>query len=62
MRIKVIYTVPALRELREMTIEYNNRKKAESHYWKLVRGAHFFPPEAGSGIKFLEDKLEPSPW
>ena len=64
MRIKIVYTVPALKELREVSIEYNDRRRAEADYWKLVRGAEFYPPDSKNGIVFPNKNLgsRADPW
>lgn len=41
-RIFVRYTIPALKEFREASIDVRDRKKAEQIFWGLVRGADFY--------------------
>lgn len=60
-RVTVNYTVPALKEFRESYAEFTNKKEAEKFYWALVRGADFFPADAGN-IKFVTQPAVAEPW
>lgn len=63
MRIRIRYTVPELKELRESTIRFTSRRLAESAYWKLIRGANFYLSDAETGIRFDRNTVEqPIPW
>jgi len=60
-RVYVSYTVPALKEFRESYVDFRSKKKAESFYWDLIRGADFYPPQADER-RFVNQPLEPSRW
>ncbi len=60
-RVYVNYTVPELREFREVWVEFAKKKEAERYYFDLVRGADFFMPEAKLR-SFQEKPAQPTPW
>lgn len=60
-RVRVMYTVPALKEFREAHAIYKTRKEAESYYWHLVRGGEF-ATGGEAKIWFIPPKAEPNPW
>ena len=60
-RVHVNYTVPALREFREVYVEFKKRKEAETFYWDAVRGADLFLAEP-SQRRCVNQPLEPRPW
>lgn len=60
-RVTVNYTVPALKEFRESYVEFTSKKEAEKFYWAMVRGADFFPADAGK-FKFIRQPAVAEPW
>lgn len=60
-RVSAVYTVPELREARESHALFRSKKKAEAYYWKLVRGADFYPGDAESA-KFNNRIPQPEAW
>jgi len=60
-RVRVVYTVPELKEFREAFVEFTSKKKAEAYYWALLRGADFYHPNP-EGIEFVTQPIEPQPW
>ena len=60
-RVTVNYTVPELKEFRESYVLFNKKKEAEGFYWKLVRGADFYP-EDPKLVRFVPPKSQPTPW
>ncbi len=60
-RIRIQYTLPELKEFREVDFETTNFKKANAFYWKVLRGGEFNlgDPEA---IEFPEPPTKPEPW
>lgn len=60
-RVTVNYTVPALKEFRESYVDFKDKKEAEKFYWALVRGADFFPADAGK-FKFVTQPPAGEPW
>jgi len=60
-RVRATYTVPELLEKREMHADFRNKKAAEELYWKLVKGADFFPGEPEK-TKFIQPRMSPDPW
>ncbi|HYX39619.1 MAG TPA: hypothetical protein VE954_41505 [Oligoflexus sp.] len=60
-RITVNYTDAELKEFRESYVLFNKKKEAESFYWKLVRGADFYP-EDPKLVRFIPPKTKPTPW
>jgi len=60
-RVTVNYTVPELKEFRESYVLFNRKKEAESFYWKLVRGADFYPDDPKL-VRFIPPKTKPTPW
>jgi len=60
-RVYVNYTVPELKEFREVYIEFSNKKAAETYYWDLIRGADFYLPDPKT-IRFTNKAMEPEPW
>lgn len=60
-RVFVNYTVPELKEVREAYVEFRQKKAAESFYWDLIRGAHFYPSDPGIR-RFEAPPLDPTPW
>lgn len=60
-RVYLYYTVPALKEFREASIDFSNRKKAEKFYFDVLNGADFYVDDQGQA-EFVNDALEPSPW
>lgn len=60
-RVTVHYTVPELKEFRESYVLFKQKKVAEAFYWKLVRGADFYPDDPKL-IRFVPPKVKPTPW
>jgi len=60
-RVYVNYTVPEMREFREVWVEFAKKKEAERYYFDLARGADFFMPEAKLR-SFQKKPGEPTPW
>ncbi len=60
-RVHVNYTVPELREFREVYVDFNQKKEAERFYWDLVRGADFYLPNP-KRRRFVNRPPEPDPW
>lgn len=60
-RVRVNYTVPALKEFREAHAIYKSKKEAEAYYWHLVRGGEF-ATGGEAKIWFIPPKNEPNPW
>ena len=60
-RVRTLYTIPELKEKREMRAEFRVKKEAEDYYWKLVRGGDFSKGDPGS-VKFLSPPLKADPW
>ncbi len=60
-RVKIQYTLPELKEFREVEYETTSYKKANAFYWKVVRGAEF---EIGSPdqVRFINPTKTPDPW
>ena len=61
-RVYLYYTVPALKEFREAAVEFSSRKKAESFYFEVLRGADFFIDENSATTQFVNEPLAPKPW
>lgn len=60
-RVNLYYTVPALREFREASIEFGDRKQAEKFYFDVIRGADFYINAQGD-VEFNNGQLTPNPW
>ncbi len=60
-RVRVMYTVPALKEFREAHAIYKSKKEAEAYYWHLVRGGEF-ATGGDAKIWFLPAKEKANPW
>jgi hypothetical protein len=60
-RVYVNYTVPELKEYREVQVNFTSKKAAESYYWNLIRGADFYLPDSET-IRFSNQVMEPEPW
>lgn len=60
-RVTVSYTVPALREFREVYTDFKTRPEAEKFYWSMVRGGDFSLSDP-SKITFAAPPLQPRPW
>lgn len=60
-KVVVNYTVPEIKEFRESYVIFSNKRKAESFYWALVRGADFYPSQPYV-LGFTKPKLNPDPW
>ncbi|MCX6130274.1 MAG: hypothetical protein NTX25_14575 [Proteobacteria bacterium] len=60
-RVTVNYTIPELKEFREAYVLFTKKKEAEQFYWKLVRGADFYPDNPLL-VRFMPTKLQPTPW
>ncbi len=60
-RVTVNYTVPELKEFRESYVIFSKKKEAEAFYWKLVRGADFYPDDPKL-VRFIPPKTKPTPW
>ena len=60
-RVVVNYTVPALKEFRESYVDFTEKRAAEKFYWSLIRGADFYPANAGK-TRFNNNPAEPDPW
>lgn len=60
-RVYVTYTIPALKEAREVYVDFLNQKKAEQFYWKVVRGGDFHLPDPHT-VHFHPVPRGPDPW
>jgi hypothetical protein len=60
-RVYLYYTVPAIKEYREATVEFVSRKKAEKFYYDVLRGADFYIDDKGK-TEFVNAPLAPKPW
>jgi hypothetical protein len=60
-RVYVNYTVPALKEFREVTVEFDKKNNAEKYYFDLVRGADFYIPDANQRL-FINQSQIVDPW
>jgi hypothetical protein len=60
-RVTVDYTVPELKEFRESYVIFNRKKEAQAFYWKLIRGADFYPDDPKL-VRFIPPKTKPTPW
>jgi hypothetical protein len=60
-RVNLYYTVPSLREFREASIEFGERKQAEKFYFDVIRGADFYVNAQGD-VEFNNGQLTPNPW
>ena len=60
-RVNLYYTVPALREFREASIRFQNRRQAEKFYFDVVQGGDFYINSEGE-VDFINSNLKPSPW
>lgn len=60
-RVIVHYTVPALKEFRQATVEFRSKKKAEAFYFAVLRGADFYFGDP-KGIEFINERKKPDPW
>lgn len=60
-RVYVNYTVPALKEFREVYVEFDRKKTAERYYFDLVRGADFYIPDANAR-QFVNQAQTTDPW
>lgn len=60
-RVRVMYTVPALKEFREAHAIYASRKEAEDYYWHLLRGGEF-ATGGEAKIWFIPAKSAANPW
>ncbi len=60
-RVYANYTVPALKEFREMYVDFTSKKKAEAFYWDLIRGADFYPPDPENRV-FTSQPPQAEPW
>ncbi|MBP6217707.1 MAG: hypothetical protein KA436_03890 [Oligoflexales bacterium] len=65
-RVRVQYTVPELKELKEAYAEFRDKKKAERAYFDLLRGADFYLGKSlKTGellIQFTPPVLGQDPW
>lgn len=61
-RVKVVYTVPELKEVREVWVDFKEKTKAEAYYFDLAKGADFYLPESESRKFENSPKLKPNPW
>ncbi len=60
-RVYVGYTIPDLKEFREVYVDFNTKKEAEAFYWNVVRGADFHLPSPKS-MHFHTVPTAPAPW
>ncbi len=60
-RVRTLYTIPELKEKREMRAEFRAKKEAEEFYWKLVKGGDFSQGDPKS-VKFLTQPAKADPW
>lgn len=58
-RVFVNVTVPELKEFREYHVDFRSFKKAKDFYFKMVKGADFYPPEK---TKYQSTPNGPDPW
>ncbi len=61
-RVKVVYTVPELKEVREVWVDFADKKKAEAYYFDLAKGADFYFPNAKDRGFAQKVKTSPNPW
>ena len=60
-RVYVNLTVPSLREMKEIYVEFSKKKEAEKYFFDLIKGADFYLPEA-KHRRFISNRGEPEPW
>lgn len=60
-RVNLYYTVPALKEFREAYVDFDDRKRAETFYFDVLRGADFYLEDEPQ-TKFVNEPLTPNPW
>ncbi len=60
-RVRSIYTIPELKEKREVRAEFRSKKEAEQFYWSLVKGADFKLGDPKS-VEFINPPLKSDPW
>lgn len=60
-RVTVSYTVPALKEFREVRTDFRKKREAEDYYWKMVKGADFYLSDPKTA-RYEQPPLQPRPW
>lgn len=60
-KVRIKYTIPALREKREAYRVFTNRDEAVQFFQTIRSGADFYLGHAGQ-IKFTPPKIKPNPW
>jgi hypothetical protein len=60
-RVFINYTIPDLKEFREVYVDFTNQKKAESFYWHVVRGGEFHQGSPNTE-DFHKVPRGPNPW
>lgn len=60
-RVRSIYTIPELKEKREVRAEFRSKKEAEQFYWNLVKGGDFKLGDPKS-VEFVNPPLKADPW
>ncbi len=60
-RVNVYYTVPEVKEFRQSYVLFKKKREAEIFYWKLLRGADFYP-ENPELTRFVQPRMKPEPW
>ena len=60
-RVNVFYTDPELKEFRQSYVLFRKKREAESFYWKLIKGADFYP-ENPELTRFVPVKMKAEPW
>lgn len=60
-RVYINYTIPALKEMREAYVDFDNKKEAEKFYFDLIKGADFFPSDY-KNTKYINQTSAPDPW
>ena len=60
-RVYVNYTVPELKEMREVWVEYAKKEDADKYYFDLLRGADFYIPK-GEARSFSSQDGKLDPW
>ncbi len=59
-RIRIEYTIPALKQLRVAIYETSSAEKARQLYWSLVQGGEFYVDK--KGVVTFPPLVGPQPW
>lgn len=58
-RVYVNVTIPELKQYREYHVDFRSYRKASDFFWKVAKGADFYPPRKK---RFQEKPGAYSPW